>query len=115
MFYDRFEELCAAKGVKVGRACAEMGVSRSLAAKWKATGTEKPSADVLEKMSNYFGMSIDEILNKEKAPAEADAELNEYLTELQNRPEMRMLFHTFAGATKEQIEAIVAAWEAMQK
>ena len=119
MFYDTFEELCQRKGVKVGRACAEMGVSRSLAAKWKATGTEKPSAEVLEKMSAYFGMSIDEILNKEKEPAASglvngDAELTAYLEELKTRPEMRMLFHTFAGATKDQIEAIVKAWEAMQ-
>ena len=43
-----------------------------------------------------------------------DAELTAYLEELRKRPEMRMLFHTFAGATKEQIEAIVKAWEAMQ-
>lgn len=62
MFSDRFEALCLEKGVKPGRACQEMGVSRSLAAKWKATGTEKPSADVLEKMSAYFGKTIDEIL-----------------------------------------------------
>lgn len=75
MFFDRFEELCNEKGVKPGRACTEMGVSRSLAAKWKATKTEKPSADVLGKMSVYFGKSIDEILGAtqtEKAPAEDD-------------------------------------------
>lgn len=65
MFSDRFEALCREKGVKPGRACQEMGVSRSLAAKWKATGTERPSADVLEKMSAYFGITIDEILGKE--------------------------------------------------
>lgn len=72
MFYDRFEELCKEKGVKPGRACTEMGVSRSLAAKWKATGTEKPSADALEKMSIYFGKSIEEILSgkTKKAPAQ---------------------------------------------
>ncbi|MEA4965411.1 MAG: helix-turn-helix transcriptional regulator [Oscillospiraceae bacterium] len=70
MFYDKFNELCAEKKVKPGRACTEMGVSRSLAAKWKATGTEKPSADILEKMSKYFGKTIDEILDgkKRKAP-----------------------------------------------
>ena len=72
MFSDRFEKLCHEKGVKPGRACTEMGVSRSLAAKWKATGTEKPSADVLEKMSAYFEKSIDEILGKEKAPTPKD-------------------------------------------
>ena len=67
MFSDRFEALCAQKGVKPGKACVEMGFSRSLAAKWKATGTEKPSADVLEKMAVYFGMSIEEILGKESS------------------------------------------------
>ena len=65
MFFDRFEALCREKGVRTGTACQEMGVSRSLAAKWKSTGTEKPSAEVLEKMSAYFGMSIDEILGRE--------------------------------------------------
>ena len=71
MFYDRFYELCLQKGVKPGRACTEMGVSRGLAAKWKATSAGKPSADVLEKMSVYFGKSINEILGTpetEKAP-----------------------------------------------
>ena len=72
MFYDRFEELCQEKGVKPGRACSEMGLSRSLAAKWKATKTEKPSADALEKMSLYFKKSIEEILSGEtkKAPTQ---------------------------------------------
>ena len=62
MFYDRFNELCAAKNVKPTRACIEMGLSASLAAKWKNTGTKRPSAEVLEKMSAYFDMPIDEIL-----------------------------------------------------
>lgn len=68
MFYDRFLELCSEKGVKPTNACVEAGLSRGLAAKWKATKTEKPSADALEKMSAYFEKSIDEILGKEKAP-----------------------------------------------
>ena len=68
MFYDRFIGLCAEKGVKPTNACIEAGLSRGLAAKWKATGTEKPSADALEKLSIYFGKSIDEILRTKKAP-----------------------------------------------
>lgn len=63
MFYDRFIELCEKKGVKPGPACTAMGVSRSLAAKWKNTCVERPSTEVLEKMSAYFGLTIDEILN----------------------------------------------------
>lgn len=73
MFYDRFLELCAEKGVRPTNACVEAGLSRGLAAKWKATKTEKPSADALEKMAKYFGKSIDEILlsGKEKTPTQA--------------------------------------------
>ena len=65
MFYDRFEQLCKLKGVKPGRACTDMGLSRSLSAKWKNMGTKKPSAEVLEKMSSYFGISINEILDED--------------------------------------------------
>ena len=69
MFYDRFLELCDEKGVKPTNACIEAGLSRGLAAKWKSTKTEKPSAEALEKMSAYFEKSIDEILNKQKTPS----------------------------------------------
>ncbi len=76
MFYDRFVALCAKKNVKPQRACIDMGMSRSLAAKWKATETEKPSADALEKMSAYFGMSIDAILGNENAPTPEDERID---------------------------------------
>ena len=69
MFYDRFLSLCEARGVRPGRACTEMGLSRSLAAKWKSTGVERPSTEVLEKMAGYFGLTIDEILEPRPAGA----------------------------------------------
>ena len=62
MFYSYFESLCAQKGVTVNKACKEMGVSRSVAAKWKSTNTE-PSAGTLVKISTYFDVSIDELLS----------------------------------------------------
>lgn len=115
MFFDIFQDLCSKKGVKPGRACSEMGLSRSLAAKWKSTGTEKPSADVLEKMSDYFEMSIDEILGykKEKPIINGDEELTEYLEELRTRPEIKMLFQLTKSATKEDVEKAVKVIEAM--
>lgn len=47
-----------------------MGLSRSIAAKWKATNT-KPSADILPTIANYFGVSVDYLLGideTKKAP-----------------------------------------------
>lgn len=66
MFYDRFIQLCDEKGVKPTNACIEAGLSRGLAAKWKSTKANKPSADVLEKLSAYFEKSIDSILGNEQ-------------------------------------------------
>ena len=68
VFYDRFLELCKEKGVKPTNACVEAGLSRGLAAKWKSTKTEKPSADALEKMSAYFKKSIEELIKILECP-----------------------------------------------
>lgn len=62
MFYDRFSSLCAERGVPVSRAAQEAGISKSLVTKWKANHIEVPSPDVLNKLSNYFGIPISELL-----------------------------------------------------
>ncbi len=106
MFSDRFEALCREKGVRPGRACQEMGVSRSLAAKWKSTGTEKPSADVLEKMAAYFGKSIDEILGKESAGA---VTFDDFTQAMYNEtrdlpPEQKQMLLDMARFFKEELQ-----------
>ena len=115
MFYDRFLELCTRKGVKPGRSCLEMGVSRSLASKWKTEHTEKPSVDVLEKMSSYFGIPIDRILADEETPETGDPELTEILEKMKNRPEMRMLFKLSADATPDDVRQAIKIIEALRK
>ena len=86
MFYDRFLELCEEKGVRPTNACIEAGLSRGLAAKWKSTKTEKPSADALEKLSTYFDKTIDEILGKEKTPTQKGEriEMDDFTYAMQN-------------------------------
>lgn len=116
MFYDLFKSLCDEKGVSVSKACIEMGLSRSIAAKWKNTRTN-PSAEVLPKIAKYFGVTTDYLLTgeqKEKPLINENEELTEYLDELRSRPEKRMLFSVTKNATKAQIEAIVKMIEEMQ-
>ena len=66
MFYDIFEKLCKEKGVRPTNACVEAGLSRGLAAKWKSTKTEMPSADALKKLSVYFGKTVEELMGTEE-------------------------------------------------
>ena len=65
MFYDTFHKLCESKGVTDSRACIEMGFSRSYAAKMK-NKNGAPSMDKLSTMANYFGVTVDYLLNAEK-------------------------------------------------
>lgn len=94
MFYDRFEQLCKLKGVKPGRACTDMGLSRSLSAKWKNMGTKKPSAEVLEKMSSYFGISINEILDEDSDFVSPETQKAPALNKKDERDIARMLEET---------------------
>lgn len=86
MFYDLFYNLCKQKGVSASKACLEMGLSRSLAAKWKNTGAS-PSAEVLPKIAAYFGVTTDYLLGseqKEKTPAEADVGFDDFTYAMHN-------------------------------
>lgn len=65
MFYDTFHKLCESKGVTDSRACLEMGFSRSYAAKMK-NKNGAPSMDKLSTMAEYFGVTVDYLLNAEK-------------------------------------------------
>lgn len=62
MLLDRIKSLCKTKGVSLSKMEKDIGISRGAAYKWK---TSSPSKDILEKLSDYFGVSIDDILGRD--------------------------------------------------
>lgn len=64
MFYDIFRRLCDIKGVSCKRAAIEIGLSNSIAAKWKRTGAT-PNGETLAKIADYFGVSVGYLLGEE--------------------------------------------------
>lgn len=72
MFYDRFVELCNSRGVTPSRAALDAGISKSLVTKWKINRSKMPSADVIQKLSVYFGIPVSEFFEEEnkRAPTE---------------------------------------------
>lgn len=72
MFFDIFYALCTKKGVSCKKAAEEIGLSNSIATKWKKTGAT-PGGETLQKIADYFGVSTDYLLGKEteKAPTAA--------------------------------------------
>lgn len=91
-----------------------LGISESAVSLYE-NGKREPQYEMLLRIAEELDTDVASLMGatKKATDSEVDGELNEYLEELRTRPEMKMLFHTFKGATKEQIEAIVATWEAM--
>ena len=64
MFFDIFYSLCQKRGISCKRAVSEMGLSNSIATKWKKTGAT-PSGDTLQKIATYFNVPLDYLLGTE--------------------------------------------------
>ncbi|USF26947.1 hypothetical protein N510_001880 [Firmicutes bacterium ASF500] len=63
MFYDRFVELCKAKGMSPAAVAREIGLSNSSTTTWKRGSL--PKGDTLQKVADYFGVSVDYLIGKE--------------------------------------------------
>lgn len=116
--YKNIDMLCQSKNISITKMCTDSGVSRGSLTDLKMGRTQELSTATLFKIATYFGVSVDYLLGNEqqKRPLiNDDEELTEYLEELKNRSEMRMLFKLAKGATKADVEQAVRIIEALRK
>ncbi|MDD3429311.1 MAG: helix-turn-helix transcriptional regulator [Oscillospiraceae bacterium] len=116
MFYDNYVKCCNNVKKSPSAVAVELGLSRASVSGWK--NGKIPTDANISKMADYFGVTSDYLLGneqKEKPLVNDDEELNEYLEELKNRPEMKMLFSLAKGATKKDVEDAVAIIEALRR
>ncbi len=71
MFWDNFVKLCAEKNVKPNPVAKELGISSGAVTKWKKEGIT-PNSVTLQKIADYFGVSVDYLLGIEKKPTISD-------------------------------------------
>lgn len=63
MFWNNFEALCAEKGVSYNAAAADVGVKSSgTVTGWK--NGAKPRGPVLKRLADYFGVTVEELINE---------------------------------------------------
>jgi len=72
VFYDKYVLLCKEKNISPSKAAIEVGLNKSTITYWKNSG-KTPNGHTLQKLSDYFGVTIDNLLGKEKAPSEDEA------------------------------------------
>ncbi len=121
MFFDNYCKLCKDKGLSPTGAGVEMGLSRGTVSAWR-NKERLPQASQLQKIAEYFDVTVDYLLvntktgEREQAPeiAQQTVELEEYLNELKNREDMRILFSLAKNATKEEVMQAVKIIEALK-
>lgn len=70
--YGIIEHLCARKGIKPGKMCADLKISRGTIGDLKAGRTKRLSAENMAKIAGYFEVPIDELIPTDK-PTVIDA------------------------------------------
>lgn len=69
--YETIASLCAKNGIKPGKMCTDLGISRGNISDLKMGRIESLSAEKLSKIATYFNVSVDYLLSGEdtkKAP-----------------------------------------------
>ena len=75
VFIDTFSALCDKNNISMNKACIEIGISRTSTAKWKNGSV--PNGTTLNKIADYFDVSVDYLLGKEDSPAVQPSKLSD--------------------------------------
>lgn len=72
MFYDVYIELCHNNGKSPSAVAQELGINKSNVSNWKNNGYT-PRGAVLNKIAEYFSVSVDYLLGKEQKETPAES------------------------------------------
>ena len=64
--YESILNLCQASGIRPGRLCDELGLSRGLMTDLKMGRKKGVSAETAQKIASYFGVSVGYLLGQEE-------------------------------------------------
>ena len=101
--FDRVKQLCAANGISQAKLEKEIGISSGASYKWK---NSSPSMEVLEKLSKYFGVSVDYLMTgEEKQGYYLNEETAKLAQEMYEDEDMRSLFDMKRNMPPERFKA----------
>ncbi|MDA9472679.1 helix-turn-helix domain-containing protein [Enterococcus sp. 5H] len=66
MLYEKIKKLAAENGVSVYRVEKDAGLSNGAVSKWGKTANQIPSSESLRKVADYFGVTMEFLLEDEK-------------------------------------------------
>lgn len=105
-----FEGLLKERGVRVSDVAKATSISPSTFTDWKK-GKSTPKADKLQKIADYFGVTVSYLMGQADLPNEApsyyfDDDARELARFLHENPEYKTLFKASRKVKKEDLEVV---------
>ena len=76
--YESIQTLCRERGIKPGRVCDDLGLSRGLITDLKMGRKKSVSAETAQKIAGYFGVSVGYLLGQGEADILDEADVAFY-------------------------------------
>ena len=68
--YEKIQSLCTQRGIRPGRLCDEVGLSRGLMTDLKMGRKKTVNAETAQKIAGYFGVSVATLLGQENTASD---------------------------------------------
>ena len=82
-FFDKYCSLCLSKGVSPAKAATDLGINKGSVTVWKKDRSAVPCEATLRRMSKYFDVDVDELLETVNSdPETISVKLNERLKQM---------------------------------
>lgn len=115
--YDRFEQLRSSKGITKKFIAQSLGRSSTICQDWKQQKSQ-PNPQQLRKVADILGTTPAYLSGETDNPLPDNAhsdELDELLTALRDREDMRMLFSLAKDASPDDVRQAVRIIEALRR
>jgi len=109
--YSVFENLLQKYGVSTYKVSKETGIAQSVFSSWK-TGISTPKQDKMQKIANYFNVSVEYLMTGKETNNETPYYINDDAREMAQfmfeNPEYKVLFDASRKISKSDIETVKA-------
>jgi transcriptional regulator with XRE-family HTH domain len=112
----RLREVRKKKGLTQKQVAEHIGITQNAYSYWE-TGRNKIDNESLNKLADFFGVSVDYLLGRDTTEGggdPVDPEVLEYIDELKKRDDLQMLIVAARDVTKEDIEKAIKIIQALK-
>ena len=110
---NRLKELRLLLGWNMKKAAQELGIPYTTYIGYEK-GEREPNSEMLIKLADFYGVSIDYLIGKDDTPTRDDNdEMTDVLQLLRDREDLRALLQVSSNNTPEQVKRLIKLMESM--